>query len=168
MKVSGDIAHVSDGVDGLLSINISTATAPTLQSAYNTPGNAQCVDVSGTVAYVADGSGGLRILQTVAPTAVVAYATGMDAQDVQVVGTTAYVADGANGLKIFDVSSLSALAAGPIGSYDTGRLCQQRETSWQCSARRRQQRRPSQHRCLQPRRTDLGFQVQYRGRSAPC
>jgi len=87
---------------------------------YDTAGTARSVQVVGTLAYVADGSSGLRILDVSAPAAPIQaglYNTPGDAYGVQVVGTLAYVADSVSGLRIVDVSNPYA----PVerGFYDT-------------------------------------------------
>jgi len=87
---------------------------------YNTPGGALGVQVVGTLAYVADHSSGLRILDISNPAALVEvgyYNTPGNAHGVQVIGTLAYVADDHHGLRIIDVSDPAA----PIeaGYYDT-------------------------------------------------
>ncbi|MHB1034819.1 MAG: Ig-like domain-containing protein [Pirellulales bacterium] len=86
---------------------------------YDTSGNAEDVAVSGTFAYVADGSAGLQILDVSDPAAPVrlgAYDT-LDARDVAVFGTLAYVADGTAGLQILDVTNPAAPVR--LGGYDT-------------------------------------------------
>lgn len=80
--------------------------------AYDTPGNAQAVAVRDSMAYVADGSAGLRLISVAnpsAPTEVGFYDTPGDAQGVAVVGDYAYVADGAGGLRIISVTDTAHL-----------------------------------------------------------
>jgi len=85
---------------------------------YDTPGRAEAVVVAGNLAYVADGSVGLQVIDVsnpMAPVRVGGYDTGGDALDVAVAGGIAYVADG-GGLEIIDVS----IPAAPVrlGGYD--------------------------------------------------
>ncbi len=105
--------------------NSHTATASAIVSRFTPtplswvaiPGYANNVDVNGNFAYVAAGSGGLRIVDVSnhnAPTVAASIATGGNANDVKVVGNTAYVAAGTAGLKIFDVTS--PLAPQAIGT----------------------------------------------------
>ena len=78
------------------------------------------VQVVGTVAYVADGSAGLQILDVSNPgnvTRLGGYDTSGDALDVQVVGTVAYVADYGAGLQILDVSNPAKVTR--LGGFDT-------------------------------------------------
>jgi hypothetical protein len=78
------------------------------------------VAVSGSTAYVADGRGGLRVVDVsdpANPTEVGAYDTPGRAGGVAVSGSTAYVADGDGGLRVVDVSD----PANPteVGAYYT-------------------------------------------------
>ena len=63
VKVVGSVAHVGDGVDGLVSIDFSNYAAPLMLSECDTLGDAQWLELSGSLAYVADGSGGLHVLR---------------------------------------------------------------------------------------------------------
>jgi len=93
---------------------------PTEVGFYDTPGDARCVQVVGTLAYVADYSSGLRIIDLsnpAAPVEVGYYDTSGYAHDVQVVGTLAYVAAGDSGLRIIDVSNPATPVE--VGFYDT-------------------------------------------------
>ncbi len=88
--------------------------------AYDTPGFAQGVALSGSYAYVADGGSGLQIIDVsnpVSPFLKGAYDTPDFARSVALSGSRAYVADGSSGLQIIDVSN----PASPtwIGAYDT-------------------------------------------------
>ena len=95
-------------------------TTPALVSNYDTPGYAFGVKVVGTLAYVADHSSGLRILDVsnpAAPVEVGSYATPGYAFDVEVVGSLAYVADDDYGLRVIDVSGPAAPTE--VGYCDT-------------------------------------------------
>ena len=70
-----------------------------------TPHSAYRVTVLGSLAYVAAGGSGLRIVDVVDPSATVEVGsidTPSYAFDVDVVGGFAYVADGASGLRVID------------------------------------------------------------------
>ncbi len=100
----------------------SQSCTPTLLSSYNALGFAFAWDVyvSGNRAYIADGSGGLQIIDISNPTAPVlhgTYDTPGNARGVHVSGSTAYVADADNGLQIINVSFPSAPAL--LGTYNT-------------------------------------------------
>ena len=87
---------------------------------YNSPGTACGVQVVGTLAYVVDGSAGLRVIDVSNPAAPFErgfYDTPGYAMGVQVVGALAYVADCSAGLRVIDVSNPAA----PFerGFYDT-------------------------------------------------
>jgi hypothetical protein len=58
---------VADGNSGLLIFNLSNPASPTLLGSYNTPGSANGVAVSGTIAYVADYALGLQIIDVSNP-----------------------------------------------------------------------------------------------------
>ncbi len=75
------------------------------------------VAVSGTTAYVADGSGGLQIIDISDPTSLSSADTPGDALGVAVSGTFAYVADRDSGLQIIAVSDPKKPEI--IGSVDT-------------------------------------------------
>ena len=95
-------------------------TTPAEMGYYDTPGHAYDVEVVGTMAYVADGYSGLRIIDVSNPAAPIQaglYDTPGPALGVDVVGTLAYVADYYYGLRIIDVSNPAA----PFerGYYDT-------------------------------------------------
>ncbi|RIL09192.1 hypothetical protein DCC79_11765 [bacterium] len=77
----------------------------------DTPGNAYGVHVSGDTAYVADGDGGLRVIDVsnpYAPREMGWLNTPGNATGVHVSGSTAYVADWDAGLQVIDVSSSDA------------------------------------------------------------
>jgi hypothetical protein len=85
---------------------------------YNTPGNALGVAVVGQIAYVADESSGLRIINIsnpIAPEEIGYYLTPGSAWAVAIVGQLAYVAAGTGGLRIIDISN-SAMPT-EIGYY---------------------------------------------------
>ncbi len=80
-------------------------------SVYNNLTNAWTVLVEEGIAYVADGRGGLKILDVSNPNSVneiSAMLTSAPARDVEVVEGIAYVAVGSQGLDIFDVSDPSS------------------------------------------------------------
>jgi len=89
-----------------------TAPMPlTLAGFYDTAGAADYVEVVGSLAYVGDGSAGLRIIDVSNPAAPVERSclnTPGTACGVQVVGSLAYLADGLSGLRVIDVSDPSA------------------------------------------------------------
>ncbi|MHB1035357.1 MAG: Ig-like domain-containing protein [Pirellulales bacterium] len=98
---------------------VALVMSPVRLGGYNTSGSAQGVALSGTVAYVADGSAGLVILDVTNPAAPVRLGgrSAGNALDVAVAGTTAYVAGGASGLVIIDVTNPAAPVL--LGTYNT-------------------------------------------------
>jgi hypothetical protein len=94
--------------------------APSLLGGYNTPGSSWGIAVSGTTAYLADGSAGLQIVDISDrknPVLLGAYNTPGNAWSVAVSGATAYVADGSAGLQVIDVTNPTAPSL--RGTYDT-------------------------------------------------
>ncbi|MDB9541500.1 LVIVD repeat-containing protein, partial [Anabaenopsis arnoldii] len=89
-------------------------------SNYNTSGSAYDVEVVGNYAYVADGNGGLQIIDIsdpANPTRTGGYNTSGLAYGVQVVGNYAYVAGYGTGLQIIDISNPATPTR--TGVYDT-------------------------------------------------
>ena len=87
---------------------------------YDTLGNAYSVQIVGNLAYVADDTYGLRIINVsnpAAPLQVGYYDTPGYARGVQIVGSLAYVADDTYGLRIINVSNPAS--PGQVGYYDT-------------------------------------------------
>ena len=92
---------------------------PTIGSV-DTPGSAYRIAVSGTLAYVADVSSGLQVIDIsnpASPTILGSVDTPGNALGIAVSGTVAYVADDSSGLQLIDVSNPSSPAI--IGSVDT-------------------------------------------------
>ena len=103
VAVQGRYAYIGLG-PRLAVVDISNPARPTLvgQSAI-LPDLVEDVAVSGTLAYVADGDGGLRVIDvsnSAAPHEVGYYDTPGWAEGVAVSGTLVYVADGGGGLAI--------------------------------------------------------------------
>ncbi|MGD9091748.1 MAG: hypothetical protein PVF74_02795, partial [Anaerolineales bacterium] len=139
VTVSGEYAYVADGESGVRLINIIDPQIPTELGFYDTPGDAHAVAIVSTVpsvnepaesegttsgvrllAYVADGSRGLRVLDVSDPRAPqeIGYnETPMFAQDVYILGTLAYLAGREEGLLIYDVSDPTQPVQ--VGRYDT-------------------------------------------------
>jgi len=86
----------------------------------DTSGNAAGVWVAGGVAYVADGTAGLQVVDIsdpAAPKRLGGYNTSGTAWAAHVAGGIAYVADGTAGLQVIDVSNPAAPTR--LGGYDT-------------------------------------------------
>ncbi len=80
------------------------------ESRYVTPRFAYGVQIVGNIAYVAEGTSGLTILNITTPSNPIligVYDTSGEARGIQVVGTTAYVADWTCGLQIINVATPS-------------------------------------------------------------
>jgi hypothetical protein len=92
------------------------ADAGTLVGSFDTPGDARHVAVADGIAYVADGSGGLRVLDVSVPAFPIEIGvlanppSGGSARDVVVAGSRAYVVLGLGGVGVADVSNPAAPA----------------------------------------------------------
>lgn len=139
VTVSAEYAYVADGGSGVRLINVIDPQIPTELGFYDTPGDANAVAIvslvasnSGQVegastassvsllAYVADGSRGLRVLDVTDPRAPVEIGfneTPASVVDIYVVGTLAYLAGRQEGLLIFDLSDPTQPVE--VGRYDT-------------------------------------------------
>ena len=81
---------------------------PILAGSYNTDGDVRDVYISGNYAYVADGLGGLKIIDVSnpsSPSLISTYSTSGYASSLFVSGKYAYVAEGSSGLEIIDISN---------------------------------------------------------------
>jgi len=120
VAVQGTIAYIGVGFH-LVILDVSTPANPLyLGQTAALPGIVQDVAVVGRMAYIADGSGGLRIVDVsdlTSPSEVGAYDTSEAACDVAVVGSTAYVAAGESGLRIIDISDPTSPSE--LGTCDT-------------------------------------------------
>lgn len=120
VKVTSDYAYVADGYNGFAVVDLESHT---VIGSLPLEGTAYAVALSGSLAYVAAGNGGLHVIDVSAPDEPVLLATASttNAQDVAIDGERAYVADGSSGLLIFDVSTPPSAQTPPvrIGSVDT-------------------------------------------------
>jgi len=103
-----------------VSIDQGAVPVPFIVGKASTTG-ANAVAVSGSHAFVADGSGGLAVVDVSNPQApkVCTSVPTYDAQDVAVAGSYAYVADDAAGLKLIDISTPCSAANLPPGIPST-------------------------------------------------
>jgi hypothetical protein len=126
IAVEGRVAYALEATGMLYSVDIADKVAPPIiAGAYDTPGLAYDVAVSGDHAFVADEVEGLRVLDIgdpATPVEVGFYDTPGLTHDVEVFGNHAFLADGSGGmivLEIFDptfpieVGSFTG-AAGPV------------------------------------------------------
>ncbi|PJA90370.1 MAG: hypothetical protein CO137_00450, partial [Candidatus Magasanikbacteria bacterium CG_4_9_14_3_um_filter_32_9] len=96
---------------GLQIVNVSDPANAVIIGNINTPGDAKGIFVSGTVAYIADGTTGLQIIDissSTAPSILGSYDGVGSAYNVFVSGTVAYIANYTSGFQIVDVSSSTA------------------------------------------------------------
>lgn len=121
VTVVDNYAYVVDGDDGVIILNITDPTNPTLAGSYNTPGTAKRVEASGSNLYVADTTA-LVILdisaQTVPTLAGTWTGTATAVNDVTLDGTKAYVLGQTGGTtKLFVVDVTNPAAPSELGSY---------------------------------------------------
>jgi len=110
--VAGDSVTVSS-TTGVLILNVNNPASPAYVSNCPTGGDAVSIDVVGTIAYVADHTPGLRLVDVSdvnSPYERNSYDTGY-ATGVQVVPPYAYVSDSTNGLAIVNVNDPDSLSA---------------------------------------------------------
>lgn len=103
-----------DGSRGEAKFGPSSLDAITLEqiALHDTPGFAWDVEIVGNRAYVADRTGGLRVLNITNPASVSEigfFDPVAQAQGVAVVGNIAYVAEGSDGLRLLDVSDPASI-----------------------------------------------------------
>ena len=120
VAVQGDYAYVGEGYS-LTVLDVSNSAWPTIVGKTPPlPAIVRDVYVVGDYAYVADWSGGLRVIDVsnpVSPTEVGLYDTPGSAYGVTVAGNHAYIADSGSGLRVVDVSN--PISPTEVGFYDT-------------------------------------------------
>jgi len=102
------LLFVADGPAGLLIADLSAPESPVVVGAAETPGFANGVVVSGSVAFVADGYAGVTMIDVSDPTAPAVVSTSDTpgyASKVEAAGRYVYVADADGGLRIFDTQA---------------------------------------------------------------
>jgi hypothetical protein len=103
-----------------VSMTLDVGNKKAIIGSVETPGNACAVTVAGNTAYVADGSGGLQVIDIsnpASPQVIGAVDTPDSAYGITVVGSTAYVADRNSGLQVIDISNPASPQI--IGAVDT-------------------------------------------------
>jgi hypothetical protein len=122
VAVAGDYAFVARGWDGLMIIDISDPTNPTLAGSVSTPGSgiSYAVALSGDHAYIAAYSEGLvvcDISNPASPSVAGSYDTPGSAYYISISGDYAYVADVNAGLQVIDIGSPDTPSL--AGTYNT-------------------------------------------------
>jgi hypothetical protein len=120
VAVANGVAYVADGSAGLVTVDVSTPSAPVVLGTIPTPHYARSVAVSGTTAFVGEVVRGLNTYDVSDPTNP-ALAGGVDlptdANAVSIAGGFAYVANAAAGLRVVDVTPPTSVL--PAGSVPT-------------------------------------------------
>ncbi len=110
---SGTVVYAAAGSTGLIKVNVSVPASPSVSATCDTPGFAWDLFLSGSQAFVADGTGGLRVINTTSMTETTSYDTPGNATDVSVLGAYAYVADWGT-LQILDITVVPPVFAGSL------------------------------------------------------
>ena len=120
VDVSGNTGYFGNG-GNLEIVDISNPVNPIILGKAVTPSVVRGVAVSGSYAYIGNGSAGLRIIDVSNPTTPVEMGSveiGDDARGIAVSGNYAYVAADQEGLRIIDVSNPNTPFE--AGFFDTG------------------------------------------------
>lgn len=112
VEATATYLYVVDYYRGLQIYNISDPANPAYEGKLDLGGDGEGLTLSGSYAFIAEGTGGFSSVDVSDPTAptMLDNISTTDAQDVYVSGNYAYVADGDGGLRIVDISSPSALS----------------------------------------------------------
>lgn len=101
-------------------VNVQTNGTPVVRGVFDTPGTATAATSLGNIAFVADGSAGLRLVNLTnldAPTALGAYLPATNVQGLMLTSNLLFLALGTNGVEIVDAGRLPQLSR--LSSYDT-------------------------------------------------
>lgn len=122
--VAGTTAYVADWLFGLRIYDVADPASPILLGSVQTGGAPSGVAIAGTKAFIAEGTGGGRLLvydvtNPATPTLAGSILTSK-AIEVEVVGDIAYIADqeldGPGGLKLYNIANPAGIQ--PLGVYD--------------------------------------------------
>jgi hypothetical protein len=120
IDVQDSVVCVACRGSGIAIVDVTTPSAPSVITYFDTPGQAYDLEIADTLLYVADGTTGLLVINVVDPSnpsIVGSYNTNGIAQGVNVQGNILYVADGSAGIKIFDISDPTNPQI--LGAFDT-------------------------------------------------
>ncbi len=108
VAIAGNYAYLADGLNGLVTVDISNPQIPAETDVYNTSGYAWDVAVSGNRAYVADGSYGLLVFDitnAASPSYLTSLSLGGTVESVCLVGGKAYLAGTGGTLHIVSIAA---------------------------------------------------------------
>jgi hypothetical protein len=112
IDVNGNFAYIAAGSSGLVIVDVSNRTNPTITKTLSLPGNANGVKLAGNLAIVAAGASGIHAVDITNPAAPVlkgTLSTAGTALDVTVSGSTAYVAN-TTGLFLANISNPASMS----------------------------------------------------------
>jgi len=130
VEISGNIAYVADGYNGLVSIDVSTPSNPKLLGSYDTLGYSNNVTISGNKAYVSDYDKGVTIVDISNPSQmqlIGTYQTLGKAVDTAVSNGVLYIAEGEKGVEVVKMTEIVNPAGNdlPTGSVTiSGKVAQ--------------------------------------------
>jgi hypothetical protein len=112
---ANDRLWLSAGASGIFALNLVDPLSPAVEGVLDTPGTAEEIAVSGTLAVVADGGSGIHVVDVTDPSTMMIRSTvdAVFAASATLTGTTACFADG-DTLKVVDVADPDA--ASLVGS----------------------------------------------------
>jgi hypothetical protein len=119
IQVKGNFAYIGDGSEGLVVLDITNPSNPSLVGNHDSRG-IRDLAIDGNYAYLARYNDGLRVIDIstpASPTTKGDFDTPGNAEGVYVSGNYAYCADQNKGLQVINISNPSAPAA--VGNYDT-------------------------------------------------
>jgi hypothetical protein len=115
VEISGNIAYVADGYNGLVSIDVSTPSNPKLLGSYDTLGYSNNVTISGNKAYVSDYDKGVTIVDISNPSQmqlIGTYQTLGNVVDTAVSNGVLYIAEGKKGVEVVKMTEI----VNPVGN----------------------------------------------------
>jgi hypothetical protein len=115
VTLTGTRLLVADGVEGIVSLSVVDPANP-VELARLKPSGMEAFDiaVSGNMAYVAGGAGGLYAIDITNPDTLIesgVYVSSGDVRDVEVSGTYAYTAEVDEGLRVVDINRADSMYA---------------------------------------------------------
>ena len=122
IEISGDIAYIANGFQGLAVVDISNPEVPNILSIINTTGESGGVKIHGNYLYMTNYEGALEIYNITTPAQpilITAYTppSGSNLYDVEIFGDLAYLANGDHGFSIINVTNFDDIYE--ISHYNT-------------------------------------------------
>lgn len=119
LAITGSLAYVANGLDGLAIVDLSNPDAPAVIGSIKTPGEALRVAVTGTRALVVNRLSGVEVVDVsnpARPVSVGSHYTDGYARDIAAAGALAYVVDSTNDFAVVDISKATPTEVSKQGS----------------------------------------------------